>query len=96
VWETVFDLPLTTPRERGQWFRARFFDPAGHPIFRAGVPVNREFQPVDANGARVYKNVWAAGNTLADADPILERSLEGIALATGIAAARCATVSLSH
>ena len=92
VWETVFDLPLATPRERGHWFRARFFDPAGHPIFRSGVSVNREFQPVDANGARVYKNVWAAGNTLAHADPILERSLEGTAIATGIAAARYATV----
>jgi glycerol-3-phosphate dehydrogenase subunit B len=91
VWDTVFDLPLATPRERGQWFRARFFDPAGHPIFRAGVPVNREFQPVDANGVRVYKNVWAAGNALAHADPILERSLEGIAVATGIAAARSAS-----
>ena len=91
VWETVFDLPLATPRERGQWFRARFFDPAGHPIFRAGVRVNREFQPVDANGACVYKNVWVAGNLLAHADPILERSLEGIAIATGIAAAQNAS-----
>lgn len=90
VWEVVLNLPLITPRERGEWFRARFFDPAGHPIFRAGVPVNREFQPVDANGARVYANVWAAGNLLAHADPILERSLEGIALATGMAATRFA------
>ncbi len=88
VWERVFDLPLAVPREREQWFRARFFDPAGHPIFRAGVPVNREFQPIDAQGARVYANVWAAGNLLAHADPILERSLEGLAIATGIAAAR--------
>jgi glycerol-3-phosphate dehydrogenase subunit B len=90
VWEVVFNLPLTTPHDRGEWFRARFFDPAGHPIFRAGVPVNREFQPVDANGGRVYENAWAAGNILAHADPILERSLEGIAIATGSAAARCA------
>jgi glycerol-3-phosphate dehydrogenase subunit B len=91
VWEVVLNLPLAVPRERGQWFRARFFDPAGHPIFRAGVSVNREFQPVDANGVRVYANVWAAGNLLAHADPLLERSLEGIAIATGIAAARNAS-----
>lgn len=88
VWETIFNLPLATPRDRGQWFRARFFDPAGHPIFRAGVPVNCEFQPIDANDARVFANVWAAGNLLAHTDPILERSLEGIALTTGAAAAR--------
>jgi glycerol-3-phosphate dehydrogenase subunit B len=87
IWETIFGLPLVAPRERGQWFRARFFDPAGHPIFRAGIPVNREFQPIDANGARVFANVWAAGGTLAHCDPILERALEGIAITTGSAAA---------
>jgi glycerol-3-phosphate dehydrogenase subunit B len=87
VWETIFDLPLATPRQRGEWFRARFFDPAGHPIFRAGVPVNAQFQPIDANGARVFANVWAAGNVLAHCDSILERSLEGVALATAHAAA---------
>lgn len=90
VWETIFDLPLATPRNRGQWFRARFFDPAGHPIFRAGVPVNSQFQPIDANGTRVFANVWAAGNLLAHCDPILERSWEGIALATAHAAAQFA------
>ncbi|MCI0477432.1 MAG: hypothetical protein L0Y55_14395, partial [Anaerolineales bacterium] len=84
------NLPLITPRDRGEWFRARFFDPAGHPIFRAGVAVNREFQPVDTRGERTYTNVWAAGNLLAHCDPILERSLEGIALATGSAAVRSA------
>lgn len=86
VWETIFGLPLVAPTNRGQWFRARFFDPQGHPIFRAGVAVNREFQPIDANGARVYENLWAAGNILAYADPILERALEGIALSTAYAA----------
>ncbi len=86
--EVIFDLPLNIPTARGAWFRARLFDPAGHPVFRGGVMVNRDFQPVDANGARVYDNVWAAGGVLANADSIAERSLEGVALATGIAAAR--------
>lgn len=86
IWETIFNLPLVAPAKRGQWFRARFFDSAGHPIFRAGVPVNCSFQPIDANGKRAYANLWAAGSLLAHADPILERSLEGIAIATGIAA----------
>jgi glycerol-3-phosphate dehydrogenase subunit B len=91
VWETIFNLPLAAPANRGQWFRARFFDPAGHPIFRAGVPVNYEFQPIAEKGVRVFANVWAAGNLLAHADPILERSFEGIAIATGIAAAQNAS-----
>ena len=52
------------------------------------MAVDDRWQPVDDAGARVYANVWAAGNLLAHADGILERSLEGIALATGVAAAR--------
>jgi len=86
--ETALGLPLATPADRATWFRPRFFDPGGHPFFRAGVPVNRQFQPLDAAGAPVYENVWAAGGLLAHADPIRERSVEGIAIATGMAAAR--------
>lgn len=85
VWEVVFNLPVVAPRERAHWFRARFFDSAGHPIFRAGVSVNHDFQPINAHGARVYANVWAAGNILAHCDSIRERSLEGIALTTAYA-----------
>ena len=88
AWEVVFNLPLTTPQQRSEWFRTRFLDPAGHLIFSGGVPVNRQFQPVDASGSLVYANVWAAGSILAHADPIRERSLEGIAIATGIVAAK--------
>ncbi len=87
-WETALNLPLTAPTERHKWFRASFLDPAGHPIFRGGVAVNCMWQPIDAAGARVFTNVWAAGGILAHADPILERSMEGIAITTGIAAAR--------
>jgi glycerol-3-phosphate dehydrogenase subunit B len=76
------------PATRDEWFRARFFDPAGQPIFHTGVPVSRNFQPVALDGTRVYTNVWVAGGLLANTDPILERSLEGIALASGGAAAR--------
>lgn len=86
VCEVVFDLPLATPQDRRAWFRPRFLDPAGHPIFTGGVMVNRGFQPATVNGAPVYANLWAAGSILAHADPIRERSLEGIAIATGVAA----------
>ena len=87
MWEVVFDLPLATPAERNNWFRRRFLDPAGHPIFAGGVPVNRQFQPVHPDGTPVYANLWAAGGSLAHADQIRERSMEGIAITTGIAAA---------
>lgn len=85
--ETVLGLPLETPAARSEWFRPRFFDPAGHQVFHSGVRVDDRWQPVDSSGACVHANVWAAGSLLAHADPILERSLEGIALVTGVAAA---------
>jgi glycerol-3-phosphate dehydrogenase subunit B len=87
-WEVIFDLPLTTPAERSQWFRPRFLDPAGQPIFQTGIKVNGDWQPTDGAGNVVYTNLWAAGGVLAHTDPIRERSLEGVAVATGVAAAQ--------
>jgi glycerol-3-phosphate dehydrogenase subunit B len=87
-WEVIFDLPLTTPEDRSQWFRSGFLDLAGQPIFQTGVAVNDDWQPVAAGGNMVYGNLWAAGGVLAHTDPIRERSLEGVAVATGIAAAQ--------
>jgi len=86
-WETVFDLPLTVPQDRKQWFRPLFLDERGQPAFRGGVAVNDALQPVDAAGTPLYANLWAAGGLLAHADPILERSLEGVAIASAVAAA---------
>ncbi|PID86543.1 MAG: anaerobic glycerol-3-phosphate dehydrogenase subunit B [Chloroflexi bacterium] len=87
VWETIFDLPLTVPQNRANWFEAGFFSQSGHPVFNGGVAVNKDYQPIDSEGKPVYKNLWAAGNILAQYDPIQERSLEGTAVSTGIAAA---------
>lgn len=87
VWEVVFHLPLNTPQDRRQWFQPRFLDERGHALFSGGVEVNQNWQPVDASGEVVYENLRAAGSLLAHADPIRERSLEGIAIATGTAAA---------
>ena len=88
VRETIFDLPLTTPRARAQWLRSRFLDRRGHPIFRGGVATDARFRPLDATGAPVYDNLWVAGAILAHTDPIRERSREGIAITTGYAAAQ--------
>jgi glycerol-3-phosphate dehydrogenase subunit B len=86
VWETIFNLPLTTPQQRSDWFEADFLSEEGHPVFRGGVPVNRDFQPVTKAGDPVFENLWAAGGVLASYDPIQERSLAGTAVATGVAA----------
>ncbi|MBK9091748.1 MAG: glycerol-3-phosphate dehydrogenase subunit GlpB [Anaerolineae bacterium] len=87
VWEVIFDLPLTVPQQRHQWFQSQFLDPQGHPVFRGGVAVNGDWQPLKGDGTPVYRNLWAAGGLLAGGDYIQERSLEGVAIASGRAAA---------
>ena len=87
VWETIFELPLTAPQARDNWFHPRFLDERGHPVFRGGVTVNRAMQPIDGDGALRFTNLRVAGSVLAGFDPIVERSMEGVAIASGFAAA---------
>jgi len=94
VWESIFDLPLTMPQQRSNWFRASFLNPQGHPLFNGGVRVNGRFQPVKLDGTAVYNNLWAVGNTLANCDPIQERSLEGIGIITGLTAGKAVAEQL--
>jgi len=83
VREVVFDLPVVAPESRQEWFASSFLDKKGHPIYRAGLNVDDHFRPLDGNQRPVYDNLYAIGGTLAHSESIRERSLEGIALATG-------------
>ena len=83
VREVIFNLPVAAPSSRLEWFQQEFVTKNGHPIYQAGVQVNESLQPVARNGRVLYNNLYAAGSTLAHCDVIRERSLEGVALATG-------------
>jgi glycerol-3-phosphate dehydrogenase subunit B len=83
VRETALNLPLDAPTSRNNWFAPRFLNETGHPIFRAGVTIDEQFRPLDPQGQPVYHNVVVAGGALAGNDPVQERSITGIALATG-------------
>lgn len=85
VGEAIFDLPVTAPAGRLEWFRREFLDREGHPIYRAGLTVNRHFQPENGSGQTLYNNLFIAGTTLAHCEVIRERSFDGVALATGYA-----------
>jgi glycerol-3-phosphate dehydrogenase subunit B len=81
--ESVFDLPLTSPIDRSVWFQDQFLAAQGHPVYQAGPTLARDFRPLDGEGQPLYENLFLAGSVLGNCDPIRERSLEGLALATG-------------
>lgn len=81
--EVIFNLPITLPNSRLDWFKRDFMDPDGHPVYQTGVHVNQDFQPVNGDNQPLYDNLYAIGTTLAHAEAIRERSFEGIALTTG-------------
>ncbi len=81
--DTALGIPVKLPANRAEWFQRRFLASGGHPLFRAGIPVNSRFQPTGPEGRITYDNLFTVGGALANCDPIRERSLEGIALVTG-------------
>lgn len=83
VRETALNLPLQAPESRADWFASRFLHSEGHPIFNAGVATDVQFRPLNAAGQVVYQNVRVAGMALAVGDPMEDRAVTGIAVATG-------------
>jgi glycerol-3-phosphate dehydrogenase subunit B len=90
VFEPLFNMPLSQPPSREDWFRNSFFSNLPHPIHEAGILTDGSFQPVGESGDRALENVWAAGSILAHHHCIDEKSREGIEIATGYTAAKYA------
>lgn len=82
--DSVFSINLSTPPDHADWFANDFLSPSGHPIFKSGIPVNARFQPVQ-EGNIIFDNLYVTGASLPYFDPLQERSLDGIALASGFA-----------
>ena len=84
--ETALGLPVSgAPGPNEERFRPGYLD--AHPMGRAGVAVDRELRPLEAEGRRAFENVLVAGATLAGAEPWREKSGDGLSLATGYRAA---------
>ncbi len=95
VFEPIFNLPLSQPQSREDWFRNSFFSDLPHPIHYAGILTDAFFQPVDGSGNMILENVWAAGSILSHHHCIDEKSREGIEIATGYMAAKRALDTVS-
>ena len=86
ISESIFNLPVSQPGSRGDWFGDSFLN--DHPIHHAGILTDSSFRPIDVRGGRVLENVWIAGSILAHHNCIQEKSREGIEIATGYWAAK--------
>jgi glycerol-3-phosphate dehydrogenase subunit B len=78
--EQVAGLPVRGFADRLGFLGRRFL--GEHPLAAAGVRVDGELRPVDAAGEPLLANVRCVGGLLADHDPTVEGSREGVALAT--------------
>jgi glycerol-3-phosphate dehydrogenase subunit B len=81
--EPIFELPVAAPKNRADWFRKRLFDPAGHPINRAGIMVDDHLRPVGKKGEPVYDNLLVCGTQLFGFDALREKSGGGVAVSSG-------------
>lgn len=82
--ETVFNIPVHAPAEE-ELFNENFFK-LGHPIEKSGILINNNFKPKDAG----YENLFAAGSILAHSETMKYGCGHGMAISTGIAAAKSA------
>jgi len=90
IFETLLDLPVRYPQNRSEWFRPRLLAPEGQPFNSFGVEVDENLQPLDLEGRIIYKNLFAAGGIIAQADSMSEKSGGGVAVSTGYQAGKLA------
>ena len=81
IIESVFELPVAA---QNQTIHEDFFDMNEASISHAGVVTNNQLKPLDpTTGNIIYDNIYVAGATLAGYDPFVEKSGNGVALASG-------------
>ena len=85
--EVVLGLPVEAP-PADEWLAVDAFDPAGHPLEKAGIRTDSELRPVAANGEVPFDNVRVAGSLLAGQRNVRDRCGDGVALTSGRRAAR--------
>jgi glycerol-3-phosphate dehydrogenase subunit B len=90
LMEVVLGLPVEAPPV-DEWLALDAFDPAGHPLEKAGIRTDTELRPVGTDGVPVFDNVRVAGSLLAGQRYIGERCGDGVALTSGRRAARSLT-----
>lgn len=86
ISESLFNLPVSFTRFQKDWFDSSFF--GRHPIHKAGITVNSNFQPISEKGEIIVENLWVCGTILSEHNYFDEKSKEGIEISTGYMAAK--------
>lgn len=86
IRETIFDLPVSQPKERTLWHHKDLLHPRGHLINRAGLDIDDGFRPVDADNRPIHSNLYAAGSILAHQDWVRQKCGSGLSIATAYGA----------
>ncbi|MBF0101048.1 MAG: glycerol-3-phosphate dehydrogenase subunit GlpB [Desulfobacterales bacterium] len=86
IHEPVFHFPICQPNNRNLWHEKAFFASEGHAINKAGIEVNRVFQPISESGKPIKEKVCAIGSILANHDWMRMKSGSGVSIASAYAA----------
>jgi glycerol-3-phosphate dehydrogenase subunit B len=86
IRETIFDLPVSQPKNRAEWHRREFLDSKGHPINQAGIETDGTFRPLDESGRPVFETLFAAGSILAHNDWKRMKCGAGVAITSAFGA----------
>ncbi|CUH94351.1 hypothetical protein P22_0417 [Propionispora sp. 2/2-37] len=81
--EPIFKLPLAGDMNQDNWGDLKLFAQNGQPFAQIGIRVDNNLQPVDENGRLILENVFVAGRNLPGYDYCLEKSGNGVAMASG-------------
>jgi glycerol-3-phosphate dehydrogenase subunit B len=89
VTEPIFHLPVrTAPRD--EWGSESLLPEDGQPFAKTGIAVDASLRPVNAAGDIQLNNLYIAGRNLAGYDNCMEKSGNGVAVASGYYAGKLA------
>ncbi len=88
ITETVFDVPVSFP-ESTHLLNTNFFD-ADHPLGKSGIAINADYQPLESD----FTNLYVAGSILEHSHIMKYRCGHGMAIVSGIGAAKKCEESL--
>lgn len=87
ISEPVFNLPVTVPMQPEAWSNTQLFSNEKQPFAQFGINVNELMSPLGETGELLLSNVKVVGRNLCGYDFCLEKSGNGVALASGYKAA---------